>query len=285
VRGTRLIAGALAVLAVTGSGCDGLRPDRSHEVVAGALRRTYLLDLPPEPRRAGGTPAILAFHGGYGTPESFSARTRLSERAAAAGMAVAYPRGIGHSWNAGDCCGPAQRMGVDDVAFAAAVVADLERSAGVAPDRVYATGFSNGGKLVYRLACEGSPALAAVAVVAAAISTPPEECRPPRRPPVLHIHGAVDRFAPFDGGPSAQPNVPPQRSVRETLRVWHAEPGPCRSRAHVRLCVVEGMGHQWPGAPPLDPDLFGPGSEALSATDAIVGFFAGLDAERQPGTQ
>ena len=79
------------------------------------------------------------------TPRSSPASTALSDRD---GVYVAYPEGVRDSFDAGLCCGPAVRYGVDDVAFLARVVADL-RSRGAS--RVSVVGFSNGGMMAYRL--------------------------------------------------------------------------------------------------------------------------------------
>ena len=44
----------------------------------------------------------------------------------------------------------------DDVAFTSAMIADIDTNAdyNIDLDRVYATGFSNGGYMSYRLACD-----------------------------------------------------------------------------------------------------------------------------------
>ncbi len=88
--------------------------------------------------------------------------------AAAQGIAVAYPDGIGGSWNAGGCCGQAEADDLDDVGFILALVDELVASYSIDPDRVYLTGFSNGGLLAYRLACE-SDRFAAIAPVGATL--------------------------------------------------------------------------------------------------------------------
>jgi polyhydroxybutyrate depolymerase len=252
--------------------------------------REYLVELPDD--GAEPAPLVVAFHGGYGSARGFARRTGLADAATDAGFAAVFPEGFRRSWNAGDCCGPAQRQGVNDVAFVRAILDDLEDE-DVDTRTVYATGFSNGGKMAYRLGCDLPRRVAALAVVAAAISVAPDSCRPDTPIPVLHIHGTEDPFAPYGGGDSAQPRVPPQRSVRATVAIWirvdrcSGEPEPvlrrgdatcmsrrpCRGGAEVRVCRIVGLGHQWPGAPETLPSLLGPGSDDVSATDLIVRFF------------
>ena len=72
------------------------------------------------------------------------------------GFLAILPQGYLTSWNGGDCCGPAARQDLDDVAFARALVAWAQSAACVDPSRVFAAGFSNGNFFSYRLACETS---------------------------------------------------------------------------------------------------------------------------------
>jgi polyhydroxybutyrate depolymerase len=281
---------AAAMLCGCGQGGD------VHKVTVGGMEREYLLDLPDKSDRP--APLIVAFHGGYGSARGFARRTGLADAATDAGFAAVFPEGYRRSWNAGDCCGPAQRRGVDDVAFVRAILDDLD-SADVDTRLVYASGFSTGGKMAYRLGCDLSGRVAALAVVSAAISIPPDTCRPHRPIPVLHIHGTEDPFAPYGGGDSTQPRTPPQRSVHATVAVWthvnrcSGEPQPvlhrghatcsrrrsCRGGVEVEVCRIAGLGHQWPGARAVLPSVLGPGSDDVSATALILRFFERYAAE------
>jgi polyhydroxybutyrate depolymerase len=236
---------------------------------------------------------ILAFHPGFATAQGFAENTGLSIRAGRAGFVVVYPQGYGRSWNAGDCCGPAMRQGIDDVAFVQAVLADLASVMKVDPQHVFATGFSNGAKMAYRLACELSERMAAIAAVGAAMSMSDSACRPTQPIAVLHIHGMADGWGPFYGGPSSHKLAGEQRSIPETIRFWLHQNGctaatrttyrhsaamctahsDCQEHAQVALCTIEGMGHQWPGGKVVFPRIFGPGTADISATDMLVEFF------------
>jgi polyhydroxybutyrate depolymerase len=238
------------------------------------------------------TAVVLAFHGAFGTPEVFAQRTGLNEVGGRASFVVAYPEGFGRSWNAGDCCGPAQELHIDDVAFVKASLDDLASVVNVDTRRVFATGFSNGGRFVYRLACELSNQIAAIAVVSSSMS--PSSVKPTRPVPVLHIHGRADRFAPFEGGYSDYEPLGRQTSIREIIARWSRWNGctdprvtyergavtytahsNCRGSGDVTLCAIEEMGHQWPGGKAVLPRLFGPGSKGISASEKIIQFFLG----------
>lgn len=64
---------------------------------------------------------------------------------------VVYPAGYDRSWDAGYCCGPAQRLGVDDLAFFEAMIhAVFNSEPGTSARQMYLAGFSNGGRMAFR---------------------------------------------------------------------------------------------------------------------------------------
>lgn len=64
------------------------------------------------------------------------------------------------------------------------------------PDRVYATGISNGGMLAYRLACDTR----IFAAIGPDSATQLGRCRSLAPVSVIHIHGTADRDIPYHGG-------------------------------------------------------------------------------------
>jgi polyhydroxybutyrate depolymerase len=80
------------------------------------------------------------------------------------------------------------------------LIEELSASIDIDPDRIYATGFSNGAIMVYRLACELSDQLAAIGPVSATqILDDEQACHPGRSVPVIHFHGTADRLNPYEG--------------------------------------------------------------------------------------
>ena len=63
------------------------------------------------------------------------------------GMALLAPQGIGHSFNAPHCCGPARDRRLDDVGFIDRLIDVMADRYNVDMDRIYAVGFSNGAAL------------------------------------------------------------------------------------------------------------------------------------------
>jgi polyhydroxybutyrate depolymerase len=189
----------------------------------------------------------------------------LDRRAAAAGAVVAYPDGLGHSWDAGTCCGYAVRHHVDDVRFLTRVVADVERRVLIDRSRIAVTGFSNGGLMSYRLVCERSDIFhVAVAVAAGAVGP---RCNPLRSVALLHVHGARDGLIPLSGIASSgldPDGFPPAAASVERIAAgdgctgatsatlpfgvdWSATG--CADHRAVELLTIAALSHHYPSGP------------------------------------
>ena len=267
--------------------------DQVRRITSGGRTRTYLLHLPPGSAPDRPAPLLLMFHPALATGRWFADLTGMSAAADPDGYVVAYPDGYRRTWNAGNCCGPAHRDGVDDVGFARDVIDDVSGIVRVDPARTYAAGFSNGGAMAYRLACEMADRFAAITVASAAFHVDPAACRPSRPVSVLHFHGRADPIAPYAGGPGAVEQTGPQVPVETTIATWvrlngcvaqprtelhrgqatlRTYPG-CRGGTAVSLCVIENMGHQWPGARQAGRDAAGPTTQDVAATPMALEFF------------
>ena len=202
------------------------------------------------------------------------------------GYIIAYPAAEGAFWDT------TSGEGNGDVAFVRAMLQDLITAVPIDPTRIFATGMSNGGQMVYRLACELSDRIAAIAVCACGM--PRGECRPGRALSVLHFHGTQDGLVPFPWGKDA---------VNRWIEFDHCEGNPVETLKNgaatsltysspsngtkVTLWTVEGMGHQWPGLAirlseqetkllelPVILSRLGPGTDDLDATGTLLSFFS-----------
>lgn len=179
-------------------------PIRSGTIRVGGLERTYQVYVPAA---LADRPAILlAFHGSRGDGQTMRAFTgyafeRLADRH---GFIVAYPDGYERHWN--DCRAnapyAANVLDVDDLGFVRALVRRLAAAYGADTGRVFATGFSNGGHLAYRLALETPQMVRGVAAIGANLPTPDNlDCTPAGAPvAVLIMNGTADPLNPFEGG-------------------------------------------------------------------------------------
>jgi polyhydroxybutyrate depolymerase len=263
-----------------------------HRLAFGGLDRSYQVVIPPGLSKKPAA-VVVVLHGGFGTAEGALRQGGWVEAAARGRFVAVAPEGVIRSWNAGECCGPPARRGVDDVGFVLAVLDEVEGDLRVDRDRVFATGISNGGMLAYRLACDAADRFAAIAPVAATVVT--DGCDPRVPVSVLHVHGLADENVPFEGGVptrSFQADPPAYRPVRESLDVFVRADGctatprvrtrgavtterwrGCTDRSAVELVTIADGGHSWPGGQQM-ARVLDPPSTALDATAAIVDFFA-----------
>jgi polyhydroxybutyrate depolymerase len=256
--------------------CTDRAPQPAEQVVhvmAGGRDRAAVLHLPPSYDPTRPTPLVLNFHGFLVTADSQAGFTGMSAHADQAGYMVAYPAGTGlvPSWNAGSCCGEAAQSGVDDVGYVRALVDALEERLCVDSARIYAAGFSNGGMLTLRLACEMADRFAAFAVVSGQLLAP--SCDPARPVSIFHVHGTADLVVPYMGPPPI-PQMIAAWAVRDGCRATPVEVlragdtacvayQACQDGAEVELCTVDGGGHGWPGGP---GPAVGKLTSAISAT-------------------
>lgn len=179
--------------------------------------------------------AVLVVHG-YGAGETLDvARSTLdvwaSLRKAADTLFVYLVSKDGtKAFNAGFCCTFNE---VDDVTYAADVVADLARQAAANTARVGILGNSNGGMLALKAACERPDVFDAGSSFA---GTFPGPC-PKAGVRISQLHGSADRFVPVRGGATYIGGrwlaVPPAVDLGATMAPGNAFP----------LTVVNGVGH------------------------------------------
>jgi polyhydroxybutyrate depolymerase len=82
---------------------------------------------------------------------------------------------------------------VDDVGYLTKLIADVRAAYNIDPRRIVLTGHSNGGAMTYRMACEVTETLAAIAVLAGDMPVDVASlCKPKAPLHVLHVHGDKD---------------------------------------------------------------------------------------------
>ncbi len=173
---------------------------------------------------------ILALHGSLMDGAAMRRATAFGFDSIAdrEGFIVVYPDGYEHHWN--DCRAvgdyEAKRLSIDDVSFFWALVDKFVHDYGVARERVFATGVSNGGQMSFRLALEAPDLVRGIAAIAASLPTAENQtCRPVGRPvATMVINGTADPMNPFEGGKVALFGVLMSRgtvqSTMATMRYW-----------------------------------------------------------------
>jgi polyhydroxybutyrate depolymerase len=171
------------------------------DLVSGGIDRRYRRYVPPGYDGSEPFPVVLNFHGLTASAEQQALLTNLEGLAGTEGFIAVHPQGSVDPATGMTFFELSQGSTVDDVAFTADVLDDLAATVCIDPARVYAMGFSNGGYMSSRLACDLADRIAAITTVAA--TTRPDDCAPDRPVPVLAFHGTADQVVPFDGGDSA----------------------------------------------------------------------------------
>jgi len=276
------------------------------------LKRTFNIYVPLSYDRSVQVPLVIALHGRGVDGEGMIIVTRKGfDRLAERDMfIVLYPDGIELNWNDGrrdeEADDRAHRDNIDDVGFIGSLIDKIVREYNADPQRVYVTGISNGAILSYRLACELSHKIAAIAPVDGNIPLLfIDDCSPSRHVPVLAINNVDDPVVPFEGGEiyghfgkemlgrvlsvdqsvgfwvkrngcspvpviTEEPDRDPADGTRVTRKVFVNED----DGTEVILYVVDGGGHTWPGGLQYLPSRFiGKTSRDIDANEVIWSFF------------
>ncbi len=202
------------------------------------------------PRRAHGErlPLLLYLHG-LGSSGARSAELLgLAEFATRERALVVAPDGTrgpgGHRfWNAHPACCDFAGMGTDHVSMVSQLITELIGSGSVDPAEVYVIGFSNGGFMAHRLACELGRAIAGAGSIAGAAPGAELDCRAEGPTAILEVHGTADDVVSYDGGTVfGESSTPTHGSARDTLLGWGRRLG-CNStpRDHPPLDLVDAL--------------------------------------------
>ncbi|MEV0392818.1 extracellular catalytic domain type 1 short-chain-length polyhydroxyalkanoate depolymerase [Polymorphospora rubra] len=232
--------------------------------------RDTLLHAPPGYRPGSATPLVVVLHGRPSNAAAVRETSRLDATADRHGFLVAYPNAPQRAWNGIGCCTDA-----DDVGFLRHLVGELVSTWGVDPTRVYATGFSAGANMAWKLAVEGSDVFAAVAPVSGGFTGgrayDDKGYKPPRPVPVVTFVGTSDRShaSMIDGIGRWHDNLgcePGRPTFVDAGRTVERTTARCADGSEIVHYVLTGMGHAWPGSPAYPP-------AAIDANEVIWDFF------------
>jgi polyhydroxybutyrate depolymerase len=249
---------ALAQLAqATSPSCDlAPAPGVEQQLSSGGRERSYRLFVPQGYDGRTRLPLVLDLHGSGGTSAGQARTSGFETVAAREGIVVATLQADGGRWNV-----PVTGDRADDVAYVSDVIDHVAVRVCTDATRVYATGFSGGGRMASLLGCRLNTRIAAIAPMAGLRWPGPCNGRPV---PVLTFHGLADRQNPY-AGQAAGRGAEWLESVPDALAGWARHngcdldvilddpPGPlstmryegCDNDADVRVIRIDGLGHSW----------------------------------------
>ncbi|MCW6009354.1 dienelactone hydrolase family protein [Micromonospora sp. CPCC 205371] len=215
-----LAALLLCLLAACGETRD--EPETATTVTLTVDDRPFRLYVPGgyDPDRA--APLVVVLHGFETDAAMQENYFKLTPEAERRGFLYAMPEGTKNQagdrfWNAADACCDFDRSGVDDSGYLRKLIDAVTRTYSVDDRRVYVIGFSNGGYMAHRMACEHSSEITAIVSLAGAATNDPSRCTPRRAVSVLQIHGTADRIVRYHGGQNTTGSYP---SVADTVGLW-----------------------------------------------------------------
>ncbi len=170
----------------------------------GGLTRQYLEYVPAIYNSSTPVPIVICLHGLGDNMNNF-AGIGMNYVADTANFIVLTPQAIvdplasATAWNSGaSYLGYTLNSTVNDVGFITALIDSTSALYNIDSTRIYVTGFSMGGFMAQRLACELGDRVAAIASVSGTIGTA-LNCTNPDPIPVCHFHGTVDSTVYYAG--------------------------------------------------------------------------------------
>ena len=230
----------------------------------GGSNRSYTLHVPSTYNGTKPVPLVLDFHGLGGNGKDESNSSPYPAQTDPDGVIMAFPTGLagpgGNAWNVGPCC----VKNTDDVAFAKALVTEIEKTACIDTKRVYAVGFSMGGGMSHYLACHAADVFAAVAPAAFdLLKENVDDCKPTRPISEITFRSTGDQVVNYDGGYSMAVQGMPINflGAKGTFQKWAqinqctgaasaadsngcATYAGCPSDVEVTLCTKQGGSHE-----------------------------------------
>ncbi|MBI5927667.1 MAG: hypothetical protein HY862_00045 [Chloroflexi bacterium] len=266
------------------------------------LARNYAVYVPPSYDPTQPTPVVMALHGRPDTGTGMAYLLDLNRVAQTENFIAVYPDGINQGWNYTLGFPGYGDNDINDVEFLGTLIKDLSLDLNIDSQRVYLTGFSNGGFMTQAMACEAADQFAAFAVIGATAFPGFETfCAGTPPIPMLFIHGSLDKSIPWDGLQQSGQWV--TYPVSESLAFWAVHnncdpnqvsqtdlpasgnsPGTsvtvfefkgCAEDDNILFYEIDGGGHNIPGVPGrLDAEQFGAVNMDIDAPTIIWEFLS-----------
>ena len=288
------------------TGCtqrDSVPHTEVRSIVHDGRTRSYRIHVPTNTDKF--SALLLVLHGGGGTAKHMEeelTKKRFNTLSDTHKFVVVYPDGIENRWNDGRTQNNPVTH-IDDVGFLTKIIDDITHEFDIDTGRVFVTGISNGGQMSYRLACERTEKIAAIAPVVSSLHEDLyHTCTPLQPISVFIIAGTEDPLVPYDGGDITllKKKYGTVVSMNDAVTFWvthnNCSPNPVVSvlpdtdpdgcivtrkeythgdnNTHVLFYSIEGGGHTWPsGGKYLTETIVGKICYDFNACEHIWDFF------------
>jgi len=206
---------------------------QSYSIELNHSNRTYDIFCPADIENTP-KPLVVMFHGGGGNSKEAAYSTNWVEKSKKEDFIIVFPNGTrpdntkpasfsknGQSWNDGSTQSLwAVENNVDDIGFIRTLIDSLKQKYKIDSKRIYATGFSNGASMTFRLGVECSDIFAAIAPVSGTLWLENPVIENPIS--VLYINGDKDPLNPINGGEVkiGQRSFGNKKQISQIINVW-----------------------------------------------------------------
>lgn len=176
-------------------------------MVIGGVTRTYTIYVPTIYSSSNPTPLVFNIHGLSGSSDKQEDYEDFRKIADTANFIIVHPQALGTpgilsanptSWNVFSAV---VSDGEADRNFIMALLDKIETEYTINNDRIYATGYSQGGYMSYNLGCLFSSRFAALAPISGSMAESYfAVCNPQHPTPIMEIHGTNDALVAYNGG-------------------------------------------------------------------------------------
>jgi polyhydroxybutyrate depolymerase len=187
--------------------------------------RVFYFNKPPSERTGGSL--IFAMHGSGGDPQSLFDKTRkLEAQAEKENFLLVYPAGYKRYWN--ECrkasTAAANQENINEEAFFLEMIAYFKTKYKINDQHVFASGFSGGGHMTYKLALTLPTKFKAISAIVANMPTDDNlDCGEAKIPIAAQIiNGTADETNPYNGGEVKTSGVTlgKVRSTEQSFQYW-----------------------------------------------------------------
>ncbi len=181
-------------------------------------------------------PLLIMLHGYSNTTgDAMENWLQLWPVANANGFLYATPTGSFDSWgnyywNATHNCCDYDEANIDHVGYLAQLIDAITTQYNVDPNQIHLLGYSNGGYMCYRMACDRGDLIASIVSIAGVTWLNPDNCPAADPVHVLQIHGTNDTIVLYEGGYDPWNPPHPYPGAVETVEQWATANG----------CIVQG---------------------------------------------